>query len=153
MAATFNAPVEEVQMNQSSEKYLEVHSGKEQQSHSHCAEYKPLFGGGVVGKERKLEIRPIIHNAVSFRTPRRHRMRGGRTHRGNGAYFCSFGNQRIIPGCLHSGITLPREGKVCVWGCSDNSGSPFYTIPGEQGRLSASIHMGEICSYLLKCFE
>lgn len=30
-----------------------------------------------MGKERKLEIRPIIHTTVSFRTPRRHRMRGG----------------------------------------------------------------------------
>lgn len=29
--------MEEVQVNQNSEKYLEMHSGRELQSHSHCA--------------------------------------------------------------------------------------------------------------------
>lgn len=145
VATSINDLVEEVQTKQSTEKYP-----GESMRHSHCTWVQVTFGGEWW--ERKLKVRLRILNDTSFRTWR-FKMRGEKTHWGHRVYFCFFWNKRNIPKCLHSGILLAWEGKMCIQGCSDNSGSPFYPALREQGRHSMSNHMGEICSYILKYFK
>lgn len=137
-------------MNHSSEKYLEINSGREQYSHNLCAKYKPLlWGSGGKGSLKLGKLFKILYPSELK----------GDTERGEeravgaiGLISASPENKETSLDACTLALHFPEKEK-CVQGCSDNSGSPFYTTLREQGRLSMSNHMGGICSYMLKCLK